>query len=74
MRTAHPVAVVALYVVMSLGTLWIVVGLAHWWCRLRDRGRRHHARTITAEHDIAHIRALARRRLAEMAAAKERTT
>lgn len=63
MRTAHPVAVVALYVVVSCGVLAIVMEALRWWFRWFPRRPR--GPITTGEYRIDELRRVARLRAAE---------
>ena len=63
MRSAHPVAVVALYVVVSCGVLAIVTEAIRWWHRLFPRRPR--GPITSGEYSITELRRVARMRAAE---------
>ena len=63
MRSAHPVAVVALYVVVSCGVLAIVMEAIRWWHRLFPRRPR--GPITSGEYSITELRRVARMRAAE---------
>jgi hypothetical protein len=72
MRSAHPVAVIALYAVLSVGVVALVLEAMFWWSRWRAP----RPRVTTGEYDRDHIRDIARQRLRELklAEAAKRTT
>ena len=63
MRSAHPIAVVALYVVVSCGVLAIVTEAIRWWHRLFPRRPR--GLITSGEYSITELRRVARMRAAE---------
>ena len=63
MRSAHPVAVVALYVVVSCGVLAIAMEAIRWWHRLFPRRPR--GLITSGEYSITELRRVARMRAAE---------
>ena len=67
MRTASPIAVIALYAVASVAVMALVLEAMFWWSRMRRPG----GRITTDEYDIDALRRHARARRDEMAAAKE---
>ncbi len=63
MRSAHPVAVIALYAVCACGVLALVLEALHWWGRLFPR--RPLSQPHTGEYDLDALRRHARQRAAE---------
>lgn len=61
MRSAHPVAVIALYAVVSVGVMALALEAMHWLARWRRPG----GPITTDEYDIETLRRHARRRAAE---------